>query len=125
VVFVVEGGVDALALRDLYMLGDLPPPTVVVSGGVGGWSWIDERADILAKAAAVYVAQENERDDETQQRRDAQHELQAETLRGITAAKIKTWKPPVGVKDVAVLLEQELQRLEREQDEEEVLRQLL
>lgn len=101
-VWIVEGGVDALAL---HTLSDDHRPTVIVSGGAGCRSWLEqEHIQILLKqAAAVTVACEREKDAETQVRTDALHRLQAECIQTYCPG-VSLWQPPPGVKDVADLL---------------------
>lgn len=94
-VWIVEGGIDALALHTMYRRRGEPVPTVIVSGGSGVRSFL-ERADIqqmLRGAARVTVAYENEKDAETQERTDSQHDAQCRRVAEITGQAPEVWKP--------------------------------
>lgn len=107
-IWIVEGGVDALALRSLYPNGCAP--TVIVSGGAGCRAWLDQPHihDLLSKAASVVVACDREKDLQTQAKTDAQHELQAQRIE-VYCSRVSLWLPPPGIKDAAELVERELQ----------------
>jgi hypothetical protein len=110
-VWIVEGGADALALQDLFRRGEKTHPTVLASGGAGVRSFLDQPRvqSILRNAARVYVAGENEKDADTQQRTDALHNEQARRVRAVNpSADVRQWHPPDGVKDLADLLRQRL-----------------
>ncbi len=104
-VWIVEGGTDALAVQDREG-GDGQPPTVVVTGGAGVRSFLDQPAiqTLLCKATRVVIACENEKDAETQARTDAHHAQQRDRVCGIApGADVQLWRPPAGCKDVAQL----------------------
>ena len=110
-VWVVEGGVDALAVHELAWRqgrGERPP-TVIVTGGAHVRAPFDDEAtpayQILRRAERVFVAHEREGDAETQRRTDDAHRRQAELIRRIVrpGATVEAWWPPQGVKDVADL----------------------
>jgi hypothetical protein len=104
-VWIVEGGTDALAVQDREG-GDGQPPTVIVTGGAGVRSFLDQPAiqALLRKAARVVIACENEKDAETQARTDAHHAQQRDRVCGIApGADVQLWRPPAGCKDVAQL----------------------
>ena len=74
--WIVEGGIDALALHDLAKLSNKPEPEVIVSGGSGVKSLFDN-PDIQEKiktARRVVVAGENEKNADVQAKTDAQHQ---------------------------------------------------
>lgn len=98
-VWVVEGGADALALHTLHP--DFPP-LAIVSGGSAVRGWIDmpHIKEILSAAKSVTVAHEREKNQETQERTDAQHEEQAKRIR-LLCPDVRTWSPPAGFKDLA------------------------
>ena len=104
-VWIVEGGTDALAVQDREG-GDGQPHTVIVTGGAGVRSFLDQPAiqTLLRKAARVVIACENEKDAETQARTDAHHAQQRDRVCGIApGADVQLWRPPAGCKDVAQL----------------------
>ena len=103
-VWIVEGGVDALALHDLARRAGKPLPTAVVSGGASVLSLFD-RAEIqalLRQAQRVVIAGEHEKSPAAQERADAGHLRQAEKVEKITGHAPCIWKPKVG-KDLAEL----------------------
>jgi len=97
IIWVVEGGVDALALRDLYKRRGEQPPTVLmlISGGANVRSFLERPAmqSILKQAKRVVIAHENEKDAATQQRTDAAHQKQVQRVAEITGRAVKSWKP--------------------------------
>ncbi|HRE55900.1 MAG TPA: hypothetical protein PLP22_14065 [Candidatus Competibacter sp.] len=111
VVWIVEGGVDALAARDLAIRRGKTPPTVLVSGGAGVRLFLDNPAvkTLLLHAESVVVVRDNEATAKKQAETDAGHDRQIariEELRGSCA----DWRPPVGVKDVAELNQRDQHR---------------
>lgn len=103
-VWVVEGGVDALALHDLARRAGRPPPTGVVSGGATVLAFFSqpEIQALLRKARRVVIAGEHEKSRAAQERADAGHLRQAERVAEITGHAPCIWKPRVG-KDLAEL----------------------
>ncbi|MGE0106752.1 MAG: hypothetical protein AB7S53_07240 [Thiomonas sp.] len=104
-IWIVEGGTDALAVQDREG-GNGQPPTVIVTGGAGVRSFLDQPAiqSLLCEAARVVIACENEKDAETQARTDAHHVQQRDRVCGIAPdADVQLWRPPAGCKDVAQL----------------------
>lgn len=100
--WVVEGGVDALALMTL---NPSSYPSVLVTGGVHVMSWLDN-AHVQARLKRLWrctVAGEWEKDQETQDRTDAQRKRLMERLRE-HVPEVKTWMPPAGVKDLGEML---------------------
>jgi hypothetical protein len=108
-VWIVEGGVDALAVRDLAIRRGKEPPTVLVSGGakVRGFLERPEIQGLLRQAERVTVARDNEAAPEKQRETDAAHNKQMEAIRQIRG-ECHDWRPPPGVKDVAELNWREL-----------------
>jgi hypothetical protein len=101
-VWVVEGGVDGLALHTLY---PDDPPTVIVSGGAGCKAWLEQQHIIamFERAEQITVATEHEKNAEVQARIDAQHAAQVRSIKRY-CADVVTWSPPLGVKDIAETL---------------------
>ena len=103
-VWVVEGGVDALALHDLARRAGKPPPTALVSGGAAVIAFFGQARvqELLRKARRVVIAGEHEKSRAAQERADAGHLRQAERVAEITGHAPCIWKPRVG-KDLAEL----------------------
>lgn len=103
VVWVVEGGADALAL---WTLLPAMPPTVIVTGGAGCKAWLEQEhvQSLLKSARLVMVALEREKNAEAQARTDALHAEQAKHIQ-TWCADIQFWSPPDDIKDVAELCE--------------------
>lgn len=121
-IWIVEGGIDALALHTMYLRRGEPLPTVIVSGGAGVRSFLerDEIQQMLRQADRVTVAYENEGDAETQERTDTQHDAQAEAVRAITGRVPEMWRPrPEQGKDLADLNVYQLDEIERRRAEQE------
>lgn len=95
-VWIVEGGIDALAVHDIAKRQGKIPPTVIVSGGSGVKSFL-ENPEIMEKIKAarlVVVAGENEKNADVQAKTDAQHEAQLELVKALNpSAKALIWKP--------------------------------
>ena len=104
VVWIVEGGVDALAARDLAMRRGKAPPTVLVSGGAGVRCFLDNPTvqTLLLHADSVVVVRDNESTAKKQAETDAAHDLQIARIRELRG-NCGDWRPPAGVKDVAEL----------------------
>lgn len=112
VVWIVEGGVDALAAQDLAARRGKQPPTVIVSGGATVRVFLDNPnvQALLLAADAVVVARDNERAEQMQAETDSAHDLQIARIiefRGDCA----DWRPPVSIKDVAELNEREAKKI--------------
>lgn len=101
-IWIVEGGIDALALHDLAKREKRPPPTVIVSGGANVRSFLENPLiqAILRRAERVIIARENEKSIEAQARTDIGHEKQTVRVREI-AGSVELWTPPEGIKDLA------------------------
>jgi hypothetical protein len=104
-VWIVEGGVDALAVHDIARRSNNAVPTVIVSGGANVRSWIDMPwvQKILKLAKKIVVAFERESSTEKQLKTDAAHQLQIEKLRELCGGQVQGWMPPEGSKDIAEL----------------------
>ena len=102
-VWIVEGGIDALAIHDLAIKQHKPVPTVIISGGAGVRSFLDNPAiiEILQKADRITLAYDNESTPEKQLKTDADHNRQAETIEMITGVKPSVYRPKQGYKDIA------------------------
>lgn len=104
VVWIVEGGVDALAARDLAKRRGKAPPTVLVSGGAGVRRFLDNPTvqTLLLHADSVVVVRDNEATAKKQAETDTAHDLQIQRIKALRG-NCADWRPPVGVKDVAEL----------------------
>ncbi|MHB8151163.1 MAG: hypothetical protein ACYDIB_13490 [Desulfobulbia bacterium] len=102
-VLIVEGGLDALAARDIALKKGYEPPTTIVSGGAGVRSFLDTPhvQEALKRAERVSVAYDNEKDQETQKRTDTQHDAQAARVQQITGRPPASIRPPAQAKDLA------------------------
>ena len=121
-IWIVEGGIDALALQTMRRRAGKPVPTVIVSGGAGVRSFLerDEIRQMLRGAERVAVAYENEKDQETQERTDAQHDAQVEAVREVIGRMPETFRPrPEHGKDLADLNVYQLDEIERRRAEQE------
>ncbi|ACX95224.1 Relaxase/mobilization nuclease family protein [Halothiobacillus neapolitanus c2] len=94
-VWIVEGGVDALALHDLAKRQEQPSPTVIVSGGANVRSFLDNPfiQMIIRAAKRIFIAMEREKDAATQAKTDAAHEQQAQRVEEITGIRPLIWQP--------------------------------
>lgn len=104
-VWIVEGGVDALALHEIAKAQDRPTPNVIVSGGANVRSFFENEQvrDLLKNASGVVVAGENEKNHETQSRADAGHTAQMQRAAELTNAQVSERKPPEGFKDLGAM----------------------
>lgn len=117
---VVEGGVDALALHDLFRQDDLEPPTVIVSGGAGVLRWIDNPciARLLQNAEEVTVWKENENTAQKQAQTDAAHDRQKARIAELRGSweSLYEARPPAGLKDIGEYYLSELDGNDRNND---------
>lgn len=112
-VHLVEGGFDALALRDLHIKEGVEPPTIVVTGGAKTRKWENNEQvrNLIGRAEKVTAWQDNELfpdgtpDLEKQAKTLADHDKQAESIVKIRggADGFERLSPPKGVKDLAEL----------------------
>ncbi|WP_291524791.1 relaxase/mobilization nuclease domain-containing protein [Acidithiobacillus sp.] len=106
-VWIVEGGVDALAVADwhAHYHPDQAVPTIIVSGGAGVRGFLDmpHVQEVLRQAESVIITKDREKSCEVQARTDADHEKQILKIREIVGASVAVteWVPPQGCKDVA------------------------
>lgn len=106
-VWIVEGGVDALAVQDGARWRGEELPTVIVSGGAQVRSWVDRCSALLRSAAHIVLTGERERSDDAQARADAGHDRQAAMIAAITGRPVERWTPR-GDKDVAAMHERQV-----------------
>jgi hypothetical protein len=101
-VWIVEGGVDALALHDVKKREGKPAPTVIVSGGANVCSFLDNPfIQMLIRAAKrIFIANKREKDAATQAKTNAAHEKQAQRVEAVTGIRPTIWQP-VEDKDLA------------------------
>lgn len=103
-VWIVEGGVDAIARHAEARTAGKKIPNIIVSGGSGVRSFLENRAvqQLLRDAPRVTIAADNEKTAEIQQRTDAQHEAQ----RGAVAAfnsQVTVWHPSPEFTDLGAM----------------------
>lgn len=97
-VFIVEGGMDALALHSMARREKKTAPTVIVSGGAGIVSFIRDNKVIqsmLKFAKKIVIGLENEENHTTQVSTDAAHNKQQGLIQEIGAVYPILYKPPV------------------------------
>lgn len=104
IAYIVDGGIDALALHAMAKRRGQPTPTVYVTGGVGNKSWID-RDSIkaqLRRHRQIIIAGENEKDADTQERTDAHRDETKQRLEAITGNQVRIVTPAKSIgKDMA------------------------
>ena len=104
-VFIVEGGLDALALHSMAKRDNKLAPTVIVSGGAGIVSFIRDNKviqSILKLAKKIVIGLENEDKASTQVSTDAAHNKQQGLIQEIGAVFPILYKPdPAKGKDFA------------------------
>jgi hypothetical protein len=103
-VWIVEGGVDALALRDLALRQKQDTPTILISGGANVKSFLerDSIQNLLKEANRVTIAVENEKSVQAQNRSDQGHERQRERIKEIVGEQkeLRSWSSS-SFKDIA------------------------
>lgn len=100
--WIVEGGVDALALMTRHPCSY---PSIIITGGVHVTSWL-ENPRVQARLSRLWrctVAGEWEKDQETQDRTDTQRKRLMERLRE-HIPEVTLWTPPSNVKDLGEML---------------------
>ncbi|MDA8150994.1 MAG: relaxase/mobilization nuclease domain-containing protein [Nitrospiraceae bacterium] len=97
-VWIVEGGVDALALVDLAKRKGVAPPTIIISGGAGVRSFLENPRikKILSEAKKIAVVCDRETDTETQKKTDADHKKQCDLIHQMTGIVPTPWMTPQG-----------------------------
>lgn len=103
IAYIVDGGVDALALHALAKRRGQPTPTVYVTGGVNNKSWMERESmqAQLRRHSEIRIAGENEKDGDTQERTDADRNETKERIEAITGNPVRIITPAKGHKDVA------------------------
>jgi hypothetical protein len=102
-VWVVEGGVDALAAHSLALRLNKEAPTIIVTGGANVLAPFKnlEIQELLKKAEKVVIALENEKSIKVQTETDKAHQKQIEYINNVSPNKSICWKPPQTFKDLA------------------------
>lgn len=97
-IWIVEGGVDALALRDLALRQREEPPLTIVSGGAGVSSFIrmPHVQTILKRAYKVTIALDHEKNEIIQSQTNALHRKQFNEVCQIVGfnCQVCTYMPP-------------------------------
>lgn len=77
-VWIVEGGMDALALRDIALRQGETPPTIIMSGGAGvsGFIHVSHIQSLLQKATKITIALDHEKNQTIQEQTNAMHHKQ-------------------------------------------------
>lgn len=127
VVWIVEGGADALALYDLMRRAGRPVPTIIVSSGVNVLAFFQTQhvQDLIRRAERVVLAREIEKNEDARERAGAGSAKQAEQVALLRAectgdVDVTLWWPQPGQgKDLAEvnlwqLHEQDLKKTERQ-----------
>lgn len=117
-VWIVEGGVDAIALHAEARAKGKIIPNIIVSGGSGVKSFLENAQvqQLMRGAPKVTIACDNEKDTETQARTDAQHASQRNAVASFNR-EVSLWHPPVSYGDVADLrVANEIRRREAEEE---------
>jgi hypothetical protein len=113
-VWIVEGGTDALAARDLAIRQGKEPPTFLVSGGAHTKSYLDnpEVQRMLERADKIVLVRENEKSLETQAKTDKAYDQKVELLKERYPDKqIEHVKTPRHAKDLAELNLQQVREI--------------
>lgn len=111
-VWIVEGGVDAIALHAEARATGNKIPQIIVSGGSGVRSFLENREvqQLLRDAPRVTIAADNESDADIQARTDAQHEAQRAAVAAFNP-EVRVWHPPAELADLgAMRVARELRR---------------
>lgn len=103
-IWIVEGGVDGLALWTAADRARTPRPTVIVSGGIGIKKWTKNKQvqEILGNAKAVFFARDREEDEKKQEQiNKIANRTKLQIMPLLQGAKFVEWWPPQGYKDLA------------------------
>ena len=124
-VWIVEGGVDALALHDLAKKREQEPPTVIISGGANVKSFLERESiqELIKDADKVTVALDLEISGDIQLKTDKGHQRQIARLGELVSdkEKIKQWKPSLeNGKDLSQLLMKEVSAENRRREEQRI-----
>ncbi len=93
-----------MALVDVYKREGKPPPTILISGGVGIRSYLDNKnvQQIFLNAEKIVIYGENEKDAETQVRTDELRQRLISKIKEVSGNKdISIVMPEFGCKDIA------------------------
>lgn len=115
-IWIVEGGIDALALHDLAHQQRKTAPTVIVSGGSGNRGFVDQPhiAELLKNADSITIAMDNDDDDpEKAERVKLQRQRQAQAITGATGKSVEYYTPS-SAKDIADFNEQQKRQYKTE-----------
>lgn len=97
-IWIVEGGVDALALRDIALRQSEDPPLTIVSGGAGvsGFIRMPHIQAILRQAFKITIALDHEKNDTIQSQTNALHHKQFDEVCRIVGqhCRVCTYMPP-------------------------------
>ncbi len=95
-VWVVEGGVDALALHDLAKRAGKEPPMVLVTGGANVLSSFKNPIvqEILKNSEKIIISLENEKNQETQEFTNKSHLKQKSLINEVSGKNAEFWKAP-------------------------------
>lgn len=121
-VVIVEGGVDALAVHDIYKRRNEEKPTVIMTGGANNLKWLDgPQAELILKQAdKVVMCHDNENTQEKQDITDKARSKQADLIKVKFGVEVETFRPDGQFKDIAdqnkheMLLQEKKRILEEE-----------
>lgn len=101
--YVVEGGIDALAVHDMHKRKGKETPWVIVTGGASNEKWYERHftRKFMPNINDVYICYENEKDEKTQNKTDALHNKQVEMIKDKFNKNVYKWRPEPQYKDVA------------------------
>jgi len=109
-IVIVEGGINALAVRDMAIRAGRVPPTIIATGGVGVRKWVHDNPglrEILEHADQVEIMGEREvkdgkPDPVKQGETDARRKQLADEIAGVRQGELPgILMPPPGAKDAA------------------------
>ncbi|RCV86034.1 relaxase/mobilization nuclease domain-containing protein [Vreelandella rituensis] len=123
-VWIVEGGVDAIALHAEARAKGRKIPQIIVSGGSGVRSFIENSAvqQLLRDAPRVIIACDNEPKPANQPRTDAEHAAQRDAV-ALINPRVRLWHPPNQYKDIGKLREANQARRQDAADERAAAKQ--
>ena len=111
-IWIVEGGVDILAARDVALLEGKEHPTIIMSGGAGVHNFIKNNIEIkkmIYEAKEIVLWGENEETPAKQLQTDEAHEKQVEFIHHVRETKnkytVKFRRPENEFKDLSEVLE--------------------
>ncbi len=101
--WIVEGGIDALALLDIAKKkGIFDFPSIIITGGANVCNFFDNSIilNLLKGIKKIYISCDREKNDEVQQRTNKAHEKQFRRAKEF-CANVSLWIPPESYKDLA------------------------